>query len=684
MGGGEINTPYQPVALCPVLETVKNKKGTHYISPQILKISDAFFPQIEMPSATALAEQYRNLQQVLSDNPNNLLSALHCHASSLAAGKYHNDLSLYDCIKVASAISHCLDNGNGKLRLAGGSISGIQTYLYDIISKRANKLLKGRSFYIQLLSDSLADALLESFGLSPCHIIYSSGGGFYIIMPDIENIEDRFQDFTTTITEKIYAQHGTNLNVEFALTNAFGQEKNIVDLWEELFIKLGEKKLQRLSDNPKMLKELLMGYVEKGGATIRDEITNEEIKCQKKNIASIGKGDDEIIVDKFTHGQIEKLGKKLREANYWISHNSDFNENAFKDPLGTWHLLSDSVPNKGIPSDAVVRLINKVDPQKEFVFYGGNRAPEFDDETIGFSDSPETRKGDPLTFDAMARGVELDRLGILRMDVDGLGNVFGKEIGPQPSFVRYAAVSRAMDWFFKGWINQVHQKYKKRTLIVYSGGDDLFIVGKWNMVLQMALDIRRDFEKWTCGNLTLSGGLSVVPPKFPVMQAAKLAGKAEEHAKEYRVTPDSEKEKDAFYLFGKSLSWKREMPIVRGMKDVLEELLGKNKLNIDRSLIGKINIHSAALEMQEKKEATPRWKWNLIYDLSRFEDQLRRRKKDNGKAADMVRKLMTDSFEDREYRNKNIKYHLLPLLQIAARWVELDQKTEGKTVQETN
>ena len=64
-----------------------------------------------------------------------------------------NDLKLpvdhIDFIKMSVGIAECLKNGNGNLRLAGGSLSGIQSYLYEIVSKNAARLLKGRSFYIQ-------------------------------------------------------------------------------------------------------------------------------------------------------------------------------------------------------------------------------------------------------------------------------------------------------------------------------------------------------------------------------------------------------------------------------------------------------------------------------------------------------------------------------------------------------
>lgn len=659
---------YKSTPLQPVLETIKNRKSNKFIHPQPLGLIKEFFPKKEASDSNALLEQVNNLKDAIrKSEENQLLTALEYYASSIATHSSLSDIPLYDAVKIAASIAHCLENGNGKIRLAGGSISGIQTYLYDIISKRANKLLKSRSFYLQLLSDSLSDAMQEAFQLSPCHLVYSSGGGFYLLMPDDdEELTNKFQDFKTKVTKQIFGIHKANLRVEFALTDAFDERKPVGQVWKELLDKLNNSKLQQLSDNPSLLKDLLLGFAEEGGDAPRDRITNEEIESSVKPELL---DDDDLasIVHPFTKAQIQ-LGRQLKDADYWITATSKFNQDAFEDPLGNWHLLTKSTP----PKDTIVRRLNTPNPFLQSVFYGGNSFPAFDKDEI--IDDVKFYKGEPKTFDVLA-GKEgtFRRLGILRMDVDGLGKVFKDDIGQRPSFSRYAAVSRSLDWFFKGWLNEIQKPFKDSTLIVYSGGDDLFVVGNWKDVLEMAIKIQADFDEWSCGSLTISGGLSVLSAKFPVMQGAKVAGRAEDEAKDYRLTKNSPKEKNALSLFGKPISWTRDMPVLQDLKNTLLEMMKDDKM--PESLLGKINIHASTQAEQVERNETPRWLWHMIYDFSRFEDTLRRR---NSPHADKIIKLRDAAFADEANRAGKTPYHFITLLQIAARWVELERRSTGK------
>lgn len=101
-----------------------------------------------------------------------------------------------------------------------------------------------------------------------------------------------------------------------------------------------------------------------------------------------------------------------------------------------------------------------------------------------------------------AGGEGFKRLGILRMDVDNLGRIFQEGFGEnRSSFSRYAALSRSFDWFFKGYINTLWKgHFSNSTYIVYSGGDDLFLVGRWNDCIAFAELIRTEFRKYVCEN----------------------------------------------------------------------------------------------------------------------------------------------------------------------------------------
>ena len=71
----------------------------------------------------------------------------------------------------------------------------------------------------------------------------------------------------------------------------------------------------------------------------------------------------------------------------------------------------------------------------------------------------------------------------------------------------------------------------RNATIVYSGGDDLFIVGAWNEVIELAVDLRRRFELYTEGTLTLSAGIGVYHDSYPISAIASEVAEMEDASK---------------------------------------------------------------------------------------------------------------------------------------------------------
>ena len=110
------------------------------------------------------------------------------------------------------------------------------------------------------------------------------------------------------------------------------------------------------------------------------------------------------------------------------------------------------------------------------------------------------------------------RLGVLRADVDNLGSVFAHGLpDDKASISRTATLSRALSYFFKHEINRHPRERGYRVQIIYSGGDDLFLVGNWNDVIHAARDVRAALNDFTGnGVLTISVGIGMFDPKYPI------------------------------------------------------------------------------------------------------------------------------------------------------------------------
>jgi CRISPR-associated protein Csm1 len=93
----------------------------------------------------------------------------------------------------------------------GADFSGIQPYIYQIVSKYAGKNLKGRSFYLRILADAVVRYILKELNLFQSNIIYNSGGSFYLIAPNTGFVRDKIAQIVETIEQKMFDTHGTTL-----------------------------------------------------------------------------------------------------------------------------------------------------------------------------------------------------------------------------------------------------------------------------------------------------------------------------------------------------------------------------------------------------------------------------------------------------------------------------------------
>ena len=87
----------------------------------------------------------------------------------------------------------------------------------------------------------------------------------------------------------------------------------------------------------------------------------------------------------------------------------------------------------------------------------------------------------------------------------------------------------------------------KKVTIVYSGGDDLFVVGAWNEVIEAAVDLRNAFSKYTDGALTFSAGIGLFEQGYPISRMAYEVQKLESAAK------GIDDKKNAISIFGAEL-----------------------------------------------------------------------------------------------------------------------------------
>ena len=90
-------------------------------------------------------------------------------------------------------------------------------------------------------------------------------------------------------------------------------------------------------------------------------------------------------------------------------------------------------------------------------------------------------------------------------------------------------MSRQLSLFFKYELNHLLENYQITT--IYSGGDDLFLIGAWDDIIEASVYINDKFKKFTLGKLTMSAGVGMFSGKYPVSKMAFETGLLEEAAK---------------------------------------------------------------------------------------------------------------------------------------------------------
>jgi CRISPR-associated protein Csm1 len=110
-----------------------------------------------------------------------------------------------------------------------------------------------------------------------------------------------------------------------------------------------------------------------------------------------------------------------------------------------------------------------------------------------------------------------------------------------------------LNYFFSACINQAIRTNKeyRNIYIVYSGGDDLCLIGPWTAVIKFSNYIHKLFEKYVGSNpsLTISGGIALFDHNTPLKYVASRADSLLDISK-------NEKGKNKITIFGQTVSWK--------------------------------------------------------------------------------------------------------------------------------
>ena len=492
-----------------VQESTQNKFQLKEISlEKVVQEGDYIFPTKKNESQVSYATLWKDLYndvEKLCKEQQNIVSSVLCTSLLSLLYKYTSfipcpvvslpDVSLYDHIKMTVAFatsiySYCNEQNSTSVPpsdaeaflFIGGDLSGIQNYIYNITSLKANKNLKGRSFYLQLLIDSIIRTIIHKCNLSKANIVYSSGGGFYLIAPNTKFVTEQYKIIKQKVSDALYKTHSLNLYCALSYTSfsenlilSNSKEAGLSTLWKKLGENLNKEKRSKYKDKlSKVFK------IQEIATSIIDDITKEEIvgnyKVIEKAELTENKKDKKVSTLTDQHLQLGTHLKNTKEIlisldKESISHKNIHTETPLELDITYYFLKEENHKDTISSTPQTILYFNKDDKDYlfqhsiEFDFYGGTSVPlkENSEHKWDYKDFLElagntNKDGESASF---------KRLGVLRMDVDNLGNAFIKGFNKNSiSFSKYSALSSSLDLFFKGYINTLRDSEDYNTIFI--------------------------------------------------------------------------------------------------------------------------------------------------------------------------------------------------------------------------
>ena len=450
-------------------------------------------------------------------------------------------------------------------------LSGIQSFIYTISSKGALKGLRARSFYLSMLMEHIADTILEACGLWRVNLIYAGGGRAQLLLPNDEACASKVRETVEQVNAflldrfdaALYLAWGCAEASAAALSSSGADGKAFSDIFREASRQISERKLRRYSAKEWM------------ALNRKDERRASERECVVCGRSSRLEphGDGDMICD--ICGALERFSNVLTADDLLLNVQTVPQRDALPLPGGLW-LARDGGETAPLRTYCVNAPFAPR-PNAIWLNTGNARACNGD--------------GTAMTFEALAgASAGVERLGVFRADVDNLGALFASGFrdpnDPKShrfeTLPRYMALSAAMTAFFQreinglvrrggdSWLPDAAAQAQRRVTIVYSGGDDVFLVGAWNEALDAGLALQRAFCRYTGGGVTLSGGLGLFTDHEPVGIMADVAAGLEEEAK---LIADGTK--DAVALFAPADDQRNQTSFVFHWDDLRKDVLGE-------------------------------------------------------------------------------------------------------------
>lgn len=709
-----------------------------YVAARALQIvPDTLFPTLDPRAAQArtepdLADRFRAVYAALGADSDRTLDQLFylLHEYGWAVPSQGDAaVSLFDQARTEAALAAACVSDPQQVVLLGGDVSGVQSFLYTLPAAGATRALRGRSFYLQMLTEAVARYLLRQLELPITNLLYSGGGRFYLVLPASALAEvDRWRRELGLL---LLRRHNGELYIALGAiltdTTLLHDPEHFRDSWRSLNEAVNEDKRRKFATlAPDLLLNTLFAPQGHGGdvkaacVVCRYQGEPGEFEPfaadreaglpndQQRTICHLCRSFDDVARDLHNAAYLvlspvrptmpERRARAeayqvLRDLGLDITITRNISTLQFPAASpGPIHILGLNGPiapalRQGLAHPAAVFGIRPLVNETPRI-----RQQDVDDSQLQewWSRMPDEQRskkvGDVKTFGVLVQqSAGIKRLGVLRMDVDDLGDLFQQSLR-NPSLARIGSLSAALVRFFEGWVGelcrQANQRHGDRIYAIYSGGDDLFIVGSWHVLPELARAIHDDFVAYALNErVHVSAGISLHGQKFPLYQAAHAAQEELDRAKALDG-------KNAFGFLEQAVRWGPTAADVFTLYTAFTTYLSRQhgeetapqRERLSRSVLQILQeLYSQYIQMPNQRSRTGEttqlffgpWIWRGVYQLTRMAESRR-------KDADVFTFLTTirDRLTENHQAPARAGERFIERVGLAARWAELSLRKE--------
>ncbi|HOH98271.1 MAG TPA: type III-A CRISPR-associated protein Cas10/Csm1 [Candidatus Cloacimonadota bacterium] len=410
--------------------------------------------------------------------------------------------------------------------IISADLNGIQNYLYDLNpenSTKASKLLRSRSFQIQMILEMAAEKVITELGLSRMNVFSAHGGKWFLLANHSPDNESKLLEIKRQLNQEMFERFLGSVSINLVWDTKIGlADLNKHHFWYTMQLCFDGMEREKHA-------KFISCFQEDGTWRPDDfvisgeDIYNDQICdfCKRRN-------SDSQSVDSYRRYespedtdtkicqhclQEVRLGQKLATAKHFRIWQGDPIEESFIS-FGGMH-FGQAKPGELEHPRPGSRYFTIEEDGATLQFpmrYLASQVPTQDDRVCTFENIAEQAQG--LKANATLKG-----------DVDNLGYIMSRcwprnDAGdPVYSITDFSTLSFMIDYFFSASLpNLIRAKYPDSIYTVYSGGDDFCLVGAYDKVIDFAKELNQQFSRFCAQNpaLHFSAAITLSHPKEPV------------------------------------------------------------------------------------------------------------------------------------------------------------------------